>query len=60
MKLFRKREWIFSIIGLIGGLILTGYMMKAKYGVINLWIIGLTVLIGLIIIVLVGTYANKR
>ncbi len=59
MKLFGKRQLILCIIALTGGLILGGYVMKMKYGEINYWIIGLTGLIGLLIFVLIGRYANK-
>ena len=60
MKLFGKRQWILSIIGLIGGLLLTGYMLKVKFGEINFWIIGLTGLIGLLIIIFINRYANRE
>jgi len=59
MKLFGKRQWIYSSFGLIGGLILGGYVMKTQYGEINYWIIGLTALIGIAMIILIGRYANK-
>jgi hypothetical protein len=59
MKLFGKRQWILCIIGLIGGLILAGYVMKLKYGEISYWIIGITGLIGLLIFALLSKYANK-
>lgn len=59
MKLFGKKQLILCIIGLIGGLILAGYVMKLKYGEINYWIIGITGLIGLLIFNLLKRYANK-
>jgi hypothetical protein len=59
MKLFGKRQLILCIIGLTVGLILAGYVMKMKSGEINYWIIGLTGLIGLLIFVFIGRYANK-
>jgi hypothetical protein len=59
MKLFGKRQWILSIFGLISGLVLGGYILKYHDGVINFWIIGLTGLMGLSIIILIGRYANK-
>ena len=60
MKLFGKKQWILSIIGLIGGLILASYVLKNKYGEINYWIIGLTGLIGLFLIIFISNYANKE
>lgn len=59
MKLFGIRQWIFSVIGLIGGLILGGYVLKTQYGEINYWIIGLIAFIGLAMIIFIGRYANK-
>jgi len=59
MKLFGKRQFILCVIGLIGGLILAGYVMKIKYGDTNYWIIGITGLVVLLIFILMGRYANK-
>ena len=60
MKLFGKRQWILSIIGLTGGLILVSYILKIKYGEINYWIIGLTGFIGLLLIIVISNYANTE
>jgi hypothetical protein len=59
MKLFGKKQWILSISSFIIGLIFTGYILKVKFGEVNIWIVGLTGLIGLLIIIFVGRYANK-
>ena len=59
MKLFGKRQWIISIIGLIGGLILSFIIIKIYFGEIKNWIVILTGLIGLLIIITVSKYANK-
>lgn len=59
MKLFGKRQLILCIIGLIGGLILAGYLLKVQYGVINYWVIVIIGMIGLLILILIARYANK-
>ena len=60
MQLFGKKQWILSVIGLTGGLIIASYVLKTKYGEINYWIIGFTGLIGLIIITFISNYANRE
>jgi len=59
MRLFGKKQLILCIFALICGLILSGYLMKVKYGEINYWIIGFTGLIVLLIIIFLGRYSNK-
>jgi hypothetical protein len=59
MKLVSKRQWAISIIGLIGGLILTSILLKLYFGEIKYWIVILTGLIGLLITFTVSRYANK-
>jgi hypothetical protein len=59
MKLLNKRYWILSIFALLCGLGLAGYLLKVQYGVIRMHILIITGFIGLLIILLVGKYANK-
>ena len=59
MKLCGKRQWTISMSGLVGGLLLSGYMMKTQDGVINFWVIGLTGLMCFLIIFFMCRYANK-
>ncbi len=59
MKLFGKKQCIISIIGLIGGLILTGIILNLYFGEIKYWILITTGLIGLLITFIVGRYSNK-
>jgi hypothetical protein len=59
MKLFGEKQWIISIIGLIGGLILTVKVLNLYFGEFKYWIVILTGLIGLLIIFVVSRYANK-
>jgi cytochrome b subunit of formate dehydrogenase len=59
MKLFGKKQWIISIIGLIGGLILSGIVLNLYFGEIKYWIIITTGLIGVLVMFTVGRYANK-
>lgn len=47
MKLFEKREILYKIIGLIGGLILGSFLMKIIYGEVSFWFIGITALFGI-------------
>jgi len=60
MKLFGQRQWIISIIGLVGGLLLSTYVLKMKYGEINPWIIISLGIIGLLILITFSKYANKE
>lgn len=60
MRLFGRRQWILSIIGLVGGMFLSSYVLKMRYGVINFWIIGLVGIIGLIVILAFSKYADKE
>jgi hypothetical protein len=60
MKLFGQRQWIISIIGLVGGLLLSSYVLKMKYGEINPWIIISVGIIGLLILITLSKYANKE
>ena len=59
MKLFGKKQWILSIIGLIGGLILTAILLKLYFSEIKYWILIITGFVGFIITILVRSYANK-
>jgi hypothetical protein len=59
MKLFGKKQWLLGIFGLISGLLLSGYVLKNQFGEINYWLLGLTGLVGLLMIVIISRFANK-
>lgn len=60
MKLFGKRQWTISLIGLVGGLILSAMILKVKYGEINYIIVGLTGIIGMSILLIIRNIANRE
>jgi hypothetical protein len=59
MKLFGKRQWILSIVGLICGLGLAGYVLKLKYGQVQIPVLIITGFIMIIMILLIRRYGNK-
>jgi hypothetical protein len=60
MKLFGKRELKISMTGLVTGLIITAFLLREKTGEINYLILAGVGLFGLLTILTIGFYANKK
>jgi hypothetical protein len=60
MKLFGKRELIICLTGLGAGLLLSAFILRERTGEINFLILAAVGIFGLLTILSIGYYANKK
>ena len=60
MKLLGKRELIICLTGLGAGLLLSAFILRERTGEINFLILAAVGIFGLLTILSIGYYANKK